>query len=247
MDLTAHPPGGRTGRLCNRDQGADSDEDRIRQLQLEASLEIVNGPVWQAIRDEIWTYSSRTLAKLIRTERVWAEYRRLGGITATDLRYPPNGITADDAHDLAIDTVTAGLPVLRAYLIEGRWRPDGGASIKTWATNLMVLRLPAAWRKWRRQLDHERNGMAAVAAEPRPSTSPTPPSTRWSSSASSSPRRQPPTRDAARLRRPQRHRDRRRPRRLTAKQVEYRLRKGRDAVTRRVALEARIDRRRHAG
>lgn len=155
MEPTDPSPTGRSARLYNRGQAALSDEDKVLQLQLEASLGELNGAAWRKIRDDVWVYCTKVLTSMICTGTVWGHYRELGGLSATDLRHPSRGIEREVAHDLASDTVAGALPILQNQLITGQWRPDQGAAIRTWATGLAILRLPGVWRKWRRNVPAE--------------------------------------------------------------------------------------------
>lgn len=60
----------------------------------------------------------------------------------------------DDAEDLAIETVSEALNVFRdEVLMKHRWRPDGGASLKTYYVGQALWRYPVVNARWRRGLD----------------------------------------------------------------------------------------------
>lgn len=152
MDPTT--PSRRRRRPYNRADHVD-EVALVTSLQLEASTTGDSGPAWQAIKHHVYLYAQRTLTKQITNGQVWTNYHRLGGRPALDLRTPAHGVDHDTAHDLAADTLLGALPVLHDQLLTGRWDPTRGASLRTWTVNLAILRLPTAWRAWRRDT-HQR-------------------------------------------------------------------------------------------
>lgn len=139
--------------LYNREQdGLALDVARVTALQLETSGGEENGPAWHAVRDDVWVYALPVLTSMLLKGTVWAQYRVLGGNPARDLNTPIGGIKSEEAHDIASTTLLNALPVLRLQLVNGRWDPTipGAASVRTWAVNLCILRLPGPWRQWRR-------------------------------------------------------------------------------------------------
>ncbi|MFC0439648.1 sigma-70 family RNA polymerase sigma factor [Kutzneria buriramensis] len=56
---------------------------------------------------------------------------------------------ADERDELAIEAVAEGLQFFRAHtLLQGRWDPDGRASLKTFFIGACMLRFPTVWRRW---------------------------------------------------------------------------------------------------
>ncbi len=140
-----------------------TDADRVLYLQFELSDGNEDGPAWTEIKEHVWLYTTKVVASMIRKGNVWSWYVQLGGHPALDLQTPANGVPHDAAQAMAERTVQAMMPVLRDQLATGMWTVDGGAAIRTWATNLAVLRLPTAWRAWRTQMRREREAMQQVS------------------------------------------------------------------------------------
>lgn len=150
MDTSSPHRRRRRSGLYNPEFDGASDADLVARVQLEASNKIENGPAWRYVRDRVHTVAVPTLRKLIMRGTVWGLYHQLGGQASSDLRIPVGGVDAQDAYDLAAETVLGALPVLRHQLLAGRWSADGGASVVTWSVNLTILRLPGYWRAWRK-------------------------------------------------------------------------------------------------
>jgi DNA-directed RNA polymerase specialized sigma24 family protein len=150
MDPSPRSRRRRTSGLYNRESAAPTDIDLVADIQLEASTGIAHGAAWRTVRDDVHAYAMPVLASLIMKGVVWGLHHQLGGQPANDLRIPVGGVDWEDAHDLAAEAVLGALPILHHQLIAGRWDPNGGASIRTWAVNLSILRLPGPWRAWRK-------------------------------------------------------------------------------------------------
>ena len=60
-------------------------------------------------------------------------------------------MTPEDREDLAVETVARALPFFRQRaLVEGGWKPEGGASLSTYFVNFLPFQFANAYREWHR-------------------------------------------------------------------------------------------------
>lgn len=127
-----------------------ADRDLLYRLQVAAFA----GPEWDYFADIIVRYGFPVMYAWIRTGVVVEKCRQHG----IERGLPPGKfagrIQHADADDLAIQTVAEAVSYFRdVVLMRNKWRPDGGASLKTYFIGQALWRYPVVNARWRRELD----------------------------------------------------------------------------------------------
>jgi DNA-directed RNA polymerase specialized sigma24 family protein len=172
-DIAFSEPAGRAGidlPDCVDDDADSTGEPhqpaaRRRQgdLDLVAALADTGftGPNWDRFANELARYGHAVVLAWLRTGEMFAQcvrrHRRLSP--------PPVWWCEEDRITLADDTVFQGILDFRERgLRGGQWRPDGGASLRTYFVGSCVLAFPNVYRRWR--TEGEASRQAALAARP---------------------------------------------------------------------------------
>jgi DNA-directed RNA polymerase specialized sigma24 family protein len=125
----------------------ESLERRQGDLALLAALAAVDftGPVWARFADGLARYGHAVVMAWLRTGEMFVQCRR----KSCWLSPPPSWCGEDDWVSMASDTVVKAILVFQDQgLRQGGWRPDGGASMKTYFLGTCVLTFPNVYRKW---------------------------------------------------------------------------------------------------
>ncbi len=129
-------------------------ERRVVDVELFGQLAQVRfeGPGYDRFASELAGYGLAVSRAWIATGKMNAMCLRWG--------YPigprPARLDQDDVEALADETVVAALRKFRADALRDRgWRPDGGASLKTYFVNGCVFAFLNPYKRWRRQQDAE--------------------------------------------------------------------------------------------
>jgi DNA-directed RNA polymerase specialized sigma24 family protein len=139
---------------CEAPQGI-GEREAARVDQLTAEAELIDrimfagyaGPDWDRLREALAGYGFVVCHAWIASGQIFAECakKRIAGLRR-DARLP------GDAEDVAQETVIAALPFFRARVLVPRvWKPELGASLKTFFVGACVLHFRNAYRGWRRQ------------------------------------------------------------------------------------------------
>lgn len=116
-----------------------------------------SGPVWDYVAAELWRYGWSVMSAWLSTgliaQKCWEKGRTVK---------LPDDWTVEDREDLVAVAVASGLEVFRQALVDDRWKPERGASLRTYFLGGCVLAFPNALRRW--QHDRERYRKAAVAS-----------------------------------------------------------------------------------
>lgn len=160
------------------------DQESARKLQRLVEQEIVldlqlqgfdtSTPEWRVFANALAEYGySVFMGWLISGVVYQMASQHGGGRGVFGLEKIPEGLKLwpDDAHAVATDLVIHSIAAFRDKTLmnpnaEKRWRPDGGASIKTFFIGRCLMELPDIYQRWARQEKRFRKQGARYAALP---------------------------------------------------------------------------------
>ncbi len=135
---------------------ADSDllAENADRLQADAELrdllagEGFSGAAYAVFEEELARYGLQVMRGWLREGYIFAQCRKAG--VRLERRPIPHG----DHEDLAQDVVAGALPAFQQKALrEGGWRPDGGASLKTYFAGSLCFQFANVWRRRLRDKD----------------------------------------------------------------------------------------------
>jgi DNA-directed RNA polymerase specialized sigma24 family protein len=129
------------------------EENRAQHVAMQLEASVGRSTTWDnLVKPDLWTYGARVLPKKIITGEIFRMMREVKGPRASDLALPAEDpeMTWEEAHDLASDIVIWALKSFKGVLLED-WRPDGGASFRTYFVGKCCHGFAAVYRKWLRQ------------------------------------------------------------------------------------------------
>ncbi|MEU3205470.1 sigma-70 family RNA polymerase sigma factor [Streptomyces sp. NPDC047967] len=161
----------------DRDLGAVTDpQDAARRRQTDATVvEVLRadgfaGPRYQKVVNRLSEYGYHTMTKWTASGEAFRKARQAG--RPVPVQKITFGWTPEDRHGVVVDSVLGGLHVFRTYgLVQGRWSPDGGASLDTYFIGAVIRAFPRVYIRWfdghqqrQTELDHsqDRNENADV-------------------------------------------------------------------------------------
>jgi DNA-directed RNA polymerase specialized sigma24 family protein len=107
-----------------------------------------SGKAYAIFEEELARYGLQVMRGWLRGGFIFAQCGKAG--VPLERRAIPDG----DHEDLAQEVVAAALPVFRQKALkEGGWRPDGGASLKTYFARSLCYQFATAWKKRLRNKD----------------------------------------------------------------------------------------------
>lgn len=132
------------------------EENRNQHLAMGLEASVGCSTTWDTeVMPDLWKYGVRVLPKKIITGEIFRMMAEVNGPRAADLALPVVGpeMTREEAHDLASDVVAWALKAFRSVLLdpERGWRPDGGASFRTFFIGKCCHGFAGVYRKWLRQ------------------------------------------------------------------------------------------------
>jgi DNA-directed RNA polymerase specialized sigma24 family protein len=144
--LSSAPPAARLGNV------AVPDPEEVADLaaRLQADLALRNaladqgfaGPAYALFENEFASYGHGLMTAWLATGHVFARCRQ-AGLGLTQLPVP-----VAEREDLVQETVAAALAAFkRNGLQQGGWRPEGGASLKTYFTGALCFQFANIWKK----------------------------------------------------------------------------------------------------
>jgi len=143
------PAGARQDRVAIPDP--DEIAERTARLQADCDLrdalaaEGFAGPAYSVFEDDLAGYGYQVMMAWLATGHIFALCRQAG----LGLKSLP--IPVGDREDLAQETVAAALNAFRRKgLQQGGWRPEGGASLKTYFGGALCRQFANIWKKWLR-------------------------------------------------------------------------------------------------
>jgi DNA-directed RNA polymerase specialized sigma24 family protein len=119
------------------------------------------GPLWERVATEFARYGWSVMTAWLATRLIAGKCLEKG--RPVDL---PDDWSVDDQQDLVATAVAHGLDSLRKALLADRWKPEKGASLRTYFLGGCVLAFPNALRQWENDRRRYRDAATALAREP---------------------------------------------------------------------------------
>ncbi|MFK0180518.1 hypothetical protein ACIQVR_31615 [Streptomyces xanthochromogenes] len=131
----------------------EEQEARLQRRQIDAAIvarlraEDFKGENYQKVANRLSEYGYKTMMMWTGNGEIFRKARQAGRpVPAAKISLT---WTAEDRHGVAVDTVLGGLQVFRTYgLIQGRWSPQGGASLDTYFIGAAVRAFPRTYIQW---------------------------------------------------------------------------------------------------
>lgn len=128
---------------------ADAEADARLQAdaRLRDALALNNfvGPEYVLFEEDLVRYGSSVLMAELTSGLIFSKCAQKG------IRLPRWRLSSQDCEELVYDTLARALPFFRRIaLVEGRWRPEGGATLKTFFINFLPYQFANAYREWRK-------------------------------------------------------------------------------------------------
>jgi DNA-directed RNA polymerase specialized sigma24 family protein len=131
----------------------DTETSEPATERLEADAQLVRalaaggfaGPGYTAFEEDVADYGITSMRAMLRSGLIFIKCAQ------RKIMLPRWRMTPEDREELAVDTVGRALPVFRRKaLVEGGWKPEGGASLKTSFVNFLPHQFANAYRAWHR-------------------------------------------------------------------------------------------------
>jgi DNA-directed RNA polymerase specialized sigma24 family protein len=133
--------------------GEESEHTALRRRGVDGKIverlraEEFKGRNYEKVVNRLMEYGYHTMIKWTASGAVFQKARLVGRPV------PEEKITlvwtSEDRHGVAVDSVLGGLNVFRTYgLIQGGWRPDGGASLDTYFIGAVIRAFPRVYSRW---------------------------------------------------------------------------------------------------
>jgi hypothetical protein len=126
---------------------AESLERRQADLEIRNELALAGfrGPGWDKYAWELARYGYAVVMAWLKTGEMFRQCKAKG----CNLGPPPLEWTGDDRAGLANETVALAVNSFKQQaLIEGKWTPGGGATLKTYFIGGCIFAFPNPYRKW---------------------------------------------------------------------------------------------------
>jgi DNA-directed RNA polymerase specialized sigma24 family protein len=113
-----------------------------RELRDALAAEGFAGPAYAVFEEDLASYGYQIMKAWLKTGYIFSLCRQSGLGLVSKL------VPVGDRDDLAQETVAAALEVFkRTGLQQGRWRPEGGASLRTFFIGALCHQFANIWRK----------------------------------------------------------------------------------------------------
>jgi DNA-directed RNA polymerase specialized sigma24 family protein len=119
------------------------------------------GPLWERVAAQFARYGWSVMTAWLATRVIAGKCQEKG--RPVEL---PDDWTLDDQQDLVATAVAHGLDSFRQALLADRWKPEKGASLRTYFLGGCVLAFPNALRQWENDRRRYRDAAGAWAREP---------------------------------------------------------------------------------
>ena len=109
------------------------------------------GPTYHGFSDDLWQHALPILKSKMRSGEIFTMCSDKNVVldpTSDERAVLHSSIEDRDA--LAVDTIAAAIRQFRVTLMEGGWKPSGGASVETYFIGACVLAFGDVFRKWAR-------------------------------------------------------------------------------------------------
>lgn len=128
-----------------------TDPEVDARLQADARLRdalAVNGfagPGYGVFEEDLVKYESSALMAELTSGLIFTKCAQKG------IRLPRWRLSPQDCEELVYETLARALPLFRRRaLVGGGWRPEGGATLKTFFMNFLPYQFANAYREWRK-------------------------------------------------------------------------------------------------
>lgn len=118
------------------------------------------GPVWDYVAFELARYGWSVMSAWLKSRVIAGKCREKG--RPVEL---PDDWGAEDREDLVATAVAHGLETFRQSMLADQWKPQKGASLRTYFLGGCVLAFPNALRRWRNERRRYHRAAAAWAQE----------------------------------------------------------------------------------
>jgi RNA polymerase sigma factor (sigma-70 family) len=142
------------------------DEELYAQLQRDG----FEGARFEALRDDLWGYGWRVTRSWMKNGTIFERCAQNGIVVphhyseVEELKR-----MAEQREDLAVESVAPAVTYFVDEVLKaGRWKPDGGASIRTYFTRCCLHYFRDAFKTWSRKRQHHRLALANLAILDRP-------------------------------------------------------------------------------
>ncbi|GAB3285151.1 sigma factor-like helix-turn-helix DNA-binding protein [Parasphingorhabdus pacifica] len=145
------------------DEREDEPEEVLRaDKELYDRLRSVgcSGPWWNLLANELDRYAWSAMTAWLNTGLIAQKCHEKGRHVTL-----PDDWTYQDREDLVATTVAHGLALFQRALQADLWKPEKGASLRTYFVGGCVLAFPNVLRQWRNERQRYRDGAAAYAQE----------------------------------------------------------------------------------
>jgi DNA-directed RNA polymerase specialized sigma24 family protein len=117
------------------------------QIVATLKLEDWRGPAWEEFAEALVAYAYQCLLGWIRSGLIVLRCRERGIPLTSDFVM---ALSEEEAEQLTEDVVADSILRFQGLLRQGRWSPDGGASLATFFVGQCVTRFPNLYRIWLR-------------------------------------------------------------------------------------------------
>jgi len=103
------------------------------------------GPEYAVFEEDVADYGIATMKAMLKSGLIFTKCAQ------KRIKLPRWRMTPQDREELAVDTVGRALPIFRRKaLVEGGWKPEGGATLRTYFVNFLPHQFANAYRAWHR-------------------------------------------------------------------------------------------------
>lgn len=130
-----------------------------RDLVAALAAEDFHGPIWQRLRNDLAGYGHAVLMAWMATGAISWQCARKG----VPIGPTPTTWTSEERSDLATAAVIAGITLFHSKgLVQGGWRFDGGASLRTYFVGAALRSFRSPYRAWRTRHEEDRRALCTA-------------------------------------------------------------------------------------
>ena len=164
--MTRSTPTSEPGDATVADDDPDRPEALLRDVQVLHELEQAGfaGPAWAAHSDDTFGYAHRVVRGWARDGSLFGRMRGDSSIAQRDRERLParRKLRDDEIADLVGYLMMTAIPAYRANLVKGRWRPELGRGLRSYAVQQLKFQLARRYWKWVEQRAAEAERPEAV-------------------------------------------------------------------------------------
>ncbi|MER6138321.1 sigma-70 family RNA polymerase sigma factor [Streptomyces sp. NPDC001815] len=142
------------------------DEELYAQLQRDG----FEGARFEALRDDLWAYGWHTTRSWMKNGTIFERCAQNGIVIPHHFSEVEElQRMAEQRDDLATESVALAVSYfVEEVLMQERWKPDGGASIRTYFTRCCLHHFRDVFKTWSRKRRHHRMALSNLAVLDRP-------------------------------------------------------------------------------